>query len=158
MRLSALGASVALALGCVTAVATPAAAADSTYYLSTGNVPEIVVDEAHGHVYIAGGRAGTVLVRDLEGNEVTTITGQRDASGLALSPDGSVLYVANAHADAISAIDTTTLTEVARYPTGTDTCPASTPVVGRPYRFRSYFDGNVFNLASSSSYLHVKFT
>ena len=89
---------------------------------------DLVVDDAHGHVFLTGGGSNGVVVRDLEGAAVTTITNQPGASQLALSEDGSTLYVALADGDGVSAISTTTLTQTTRYPTGVGTCPSTLAV------------------------------
>lgn len=74
---------------------------------------DIVVDEAHEHVFVTGGRGNDgVAVLDLDGNLIETIDGPHDASGLVL--DGSSLYVGRAsYKDASSSsiyeIDTGTL-------------------------------------------------
>ena len=52
---------------------------------------------------------GTVSVIDLESNKVSDVTVGLAPSVLALSPDESVLAVANAHSDSISSVDTRTL-------------------------------------------------
>jgi len=83
---------------------------------------DIVVDESHGHVFISGGRLESkVVVTDLDGTLVTTLTGLAGADGMVLSPDGSTLYVGLAVAGAIAAVDTTTF-DVSTYPTP-DRCP-----------------------------------
>ncbi|MEV6513833.1 hypothetical protein AB0M61_48000 [Streptomyces sp. NPDC051642] len=89
------------------------------------------VDAAHGHLFLSGG-AGTdgILVTDLDGGDPTTIEGEPGATGLALSDDGSTVYAALPDQDAIAAIDTNTLTEKARYGTGTGTRPDSLAVAG----------------------------
>ena len=119
----------ALALTCGLAVAAPARAAEPVTDTATGlpmnDVRDVVVDEAHGHVYLTGGGTTGVVVRDLDGAHVAVVADQPNAQGMALSPDGTRLYVALAGANAISAIDTATLAEVARYPTGDNTCPLS---------------------------------
>ena len=85
-----------------------------------------VLADGHDHVYLTGGPGTTaILVRNADGTADTSITGENGADGMALSPDGSTLYVALSDANAIAAIDTTTLTETARYATGDTTCPAS---------------------------------
>src|SRR5579872_4167100 len=61
----------------------------SSYY-------QMAVDSAHGHIFISQGSSGQngILVTDLTGQVVTTITGQTGVMGIALSPDGSTLYAA----------------------------------------------------------------
>jgi DNA-binding beta-propeller fold protein YncE len=85
---------------------------------------QLLVDDAHDHVFVSGGRSSnTVVVLDDRGRVVKKIDGQFGATGLVLSEDGGTLFVAQATGDAISAISTTTLKETARYPTEPQTCP-----------------------------------
>jgi YVTN family beta-propeller protein len=84
-----------------------------------------VLADGHGHVYLTGGPGTTgILVRRANGAANTTVSGESGANGMALSPDGSTLYVALTDANAIAAINTSTLAETARYSTGSGTCPA----------------------------------
>jgi YVTN family beta-propeller protein len=97
------------------------AAADE---LDLAGYGDLVVDQTRRHLFVTGGEASNVvLVTDLSGRRVKTITGQYGATGLALNAAGTHLYVALATGDAISVIDTKSLTETARYPTGAQTCP-----------------------------------
>jgi YVTN family beta-propeller protein len=96
---------------------------------TTGSLPitsfhQIVADTAQGHLFFSEGNdlygpGGTnaILVTDLGGNPVTTITGLSGVKGLALSPDGSMLYAALSGADEIAAISTSTLHVTATYST-----------------------------------------
>ena len=95
----------------------------SSSYASTGTVLPIssyyqmAMDAAHGHIFISEGSSSQngILVTDLTGQAVTTITGQTGVMGLALSPDGSTLYAALRGGDAVTAINTTSLTQTASY-------------------------------------------
>ena len=79
---------------------------------------DVLVNEATGHVYVTGGpSATTVAVYTYAGNLVSTIEQQTGATGMALSPDSSRLYVALQGASAVSAIDSSTLQEVGRWST-----------------------------------------
>lgn len=111
--------------GGLVAAAAPARAAiaDTSAAVPVTGFRDILLDEAHGHVFLAGG--DSIVVRDMEGGAVTTIAEQPGASQLALSPDASQLYVALSGADAISVIDTASLTETKRYASGASTCPSS---------------------------------
>lgn len=110
-------------------IAAPArAAAHTAVAVPLDSFRDIVVDDAHGHVFLTGGGSNGVVVRTLTGAAVTTITNQPGASQMALSEDGGTLFVALVNGDAISAISTVTLTETARFPTGASTCPASVAV------------------------------
>jgi YVTN family beta-propeller protein len=85
---------------------------------------DIAVDDGHERVYVSGGPSSNgVVVTDFSGRVRKTITNQSGAAGLELSADGTRLYVALSAGDGISVIDTATLTETTRYPTGAGTCP-----------------------------------
>jgi hypothetical protein len=88
--------------------AAPVSLPISSYY-------QMVVDAAHGHIFISQGSSSQdgILVTDLNGQVVTTITGQSGVFGIALSPDGSALYAADS--TAVTAISTSTLTQTASY-------------------------------------------
>ena len=119
--------SLALPLAGTVSVA-PAAAADTAVIVPLSVVRDVLVDEAHGHVFLTGGVSDGIVVRDLDGAAVTTITNQPGSRSMALSADSTRLYVALNDADAVSAIDTSTLTEVARYHTGVGSCPSTVAV------------------------------
>jgi DNA-binding beta-propeller fold protein YncE len=85
---------------------------------------DIVVDQAHKHIFISGGRsANSVLVLDFSGRVLKKIDNQFGATGLVLSEDNKTLYVAQAAGDAVSAVSTDKFIETTRYPTGAQTCP-----------------------------------
>ncbi|MGW3262815.1 YncE family protein [Streptomyces sp. NPDC001056] len=109
----------------------PAAWADSTAALPLSHYAHMLVDAAHQHIFFSQGAGSTgIVVTDLSGTPVTTIENEPGATGLALSADGTTLYAALADGDALAAIDTATLTESTRYPTGTGSAPASVAVAG----------------------------
>ncbi|MDV9174116.1 hypothetical protein R6V09_28915 [Streptomyces sp. W16] len=136
MRLKqvSLTAAISVVAGLTTAMVGltgPAAWADSTAALPLSHYAHLLVDTAHQHIFFSQGPGSTgIVVTDLAGTPVTTITGEQGATGLALSPDGSTLYAALADGDAVAAIDTATLTESARYTTGTGSGPVSVAVAG----------------------------
>ncbi|WP_405818917.1 hypothetical protein OG241_27745 [Streptomyces sp. NBC_01390] len=108
-----------------------AAWADSTAALPLSGYAHMLVDAAHQHIYFSQGAGSTgIVVTDLSGTPVTTVTGEQGATGLALSPDGGTLYTALTDGDALAAIDTTTLAETTRVPTGTGSAPVSAAVAG----------------------------
>ncbi|NEA62856.1 hypothetical protein [Streptomyces sp. SID12488] len=108
-----------------------AAWADSTAALPLSQYARMLVDTAHQHIFFSQGAGSTgIVVTDLSGTPVTTIGDEQGATGLALSPDGSTLYAALTDGDALAAIDTTTLTESTRVPTGTGSAPVSVTVAG----------------------------
>ncbi|MFK0152474.1 hypothetical protein ACIQVK_10395 [Streptomyces sp. NPDC090493] len=136
MRLKqvSLSAAISVVAGLTTAavgLASPAALADSTASLPLAHFAHMVADPAHQHLFFSQGAGSTgILVTDLSGTPVTTITDEQGATGLALSADGSTLYAALADGDAVAAVDTATLTESTRYPTGTGSAPVSVAVAG----------------------------
>lgn len=133
MRRTAVLALASLTLSMTTALAagSQAALADETLSIPMSSFADIVVDDTHGHVFLSGGNGtSSIQVRDLAGAAVTTVANEPGASQMALSADGSTLYVALVNGDAVSAISTSTLTETARYATGASTCPATVAVTG----------------------------
>ncbi|WP_405973072.1 hypothetical protein OG496_29715 [Streptomyces sp. NBC_00988] len=119
-----------------------AAWADSTAALPLSHYAHLLVDTAHQHLFFSQGAGSTgIVVTDLAGNPVTTLTGEQGATGLALSPDGGTLYAALADGDAVAAIDTATLTESARYGTGTGSGPVSVAVAGGKVWYGGTVDG-----------------
>ena len=77
--------------------------------LGLSSLGRIVVDEPRGHLFLSPGPTGTgVRVTDLQGGPVQTIDGLPGATGLALTPDGSSLWVA-VPSTGLARIDTSTL-------------------------------------------------
>ena len=118
----------ALFVGVVTAamvgVVAPAAQAHGDHSLPIPGYGAMVVDDAHGHVFVSGGPTGnSIAVTDLSGRYKQSIDSEPGADGLALSADGTKLYVALSQGDGISVIDTSTLQQTARYSTGAQSCP-----------------------------------
>ncbi|MFJ5530198.1 hypothetical protein [Streptomyces sp. NPDC093261] len=108
-----------------------AAWADSTAALPLSHYSHMLADTAHQHLFFSQGAGSAgILVTDLSGSPVTTLADEPGAAGLALSADGGTLYAALQDGDAIAAIDTATLTESGRFPTGTGSAPASVAVAG----------------------------
>jgi WD40 repeat protein len=94
---------------------TPSAAAAATT-LPLTNYGDMVVDPAHGHVFVTGGIGNSsVVVLDFSGTIVKTITGQDGAAGLVIDESSSTLYVALYGSTQISRISTETLSEVGRF-------------------------------------------
>ncbi|MFL6077089.1 MAG: hypothetical protein ACJ73S_27155 [Mycobacteriales bacterium] len=112
------------------AAAPPANANDPS--LGLPDFGAIAVDQTHRHVFVTGGpSANSIVVTNLSGDVVKRIDGEFGATGLVLGADGGTLYAALAGGDAIAAIDTTTLTETARYATPAQTCPTTLARTGR---------------------------
>jgi hypothetical protein len=134
LKLVSFTAAISVVAGLTTATVglTDAAAwADSTAALPLSHYSHMVVDAAHQHIFFSQGDGSTgILVTDLSGAPITTIADEPGATGLAFSADGGTLYAALADGDAIAAIDTATLSESARYPTGTGSRPVSVAVAG----------------------------
>lgn len=104
--------------------AASAQAATASVQLPISKYSHMLVDPVHQHIFFTSGSgSNTILVTDYSGNTVATIPNEPGATGLALSSDGSTAYAALASGDAVSAISTSTLTETARYSTGTGTDP-----------------------------------
>ncbi|WP_433890572.1 hypothetical protein [Streptomyces sp. CA-111067] len=82
------------------------------------------------HVYVSAPGDDAVLATDHDGHVLKKIEGLEGARGMTLSWDDATLYVALPEADAIAAIDTTTLTETRRFATGEDTEPENLAVAG----------------------------
>jgi hypothetical protein len=113
-------------IGSVAAIGLPGTPAHATGTVTSVTLPlsgfsHLVLDPAHQHVFISSADSNEILVTDYSGNTVATIANEPGADGLVLSSDGSTVYAALSTGDAVSAISTSTLTETARYSTGTGT-------------------------------------
>lgn len=98
---------------------------DTRTPLSSGPAVTFAVDRARGHLFAATGfPISTVMVTDMAGVLLKTLTDEVGALGMTISPDGNSLYVALREGDAISEIDLASLTERRRIPTGTASCPS----------------------------------
>jgi len=106
-------------------LAPAAAALAATTKLPITSFYQIAADTAHGHLFISEGSSSInhILVTDFSGKQVATISGQTGVMGIALSADGSTLYAALSGAHAVTAIDTSTLTQTASYPIGSSNTP-----------------------------------
>jgi DNA-binding beta-propeller fold protein YncE len=136
-----------MAVGGVAALAFVAGApvAHATGTLPLTDFGGLVVDNVHKRLFVTGGESNnTVVVTDFSGSVKKTITNQFGASGMVLSADSSTLYVALASGDAISALDTVTYAEKARYATGPQTCPTHLTRTDR-YVWFGYGCDNVWN-------------
>jgi YVTN family beta-propeller protein len=117
-------------LGTLGALPTGVAQAAASTTLPITSFYQIVADSAHGHLFISRGSSSLneIIVANLAGKEVTTITGQNGVMGIALSPDGSTLYAALGSDHSVTAIDTTTLKQTASYPLGDANTPLDVAV------------------------------
>lgn len=106
--------------------AASAKAETTSVALPISTYQHMLIDPVHKHIFFSSGSgSSSILVTDYSGNTVATIPNEAGAYGLALSSDGSTVYAALHDADAVSAISTGTLSETARYSTGTGTAPYS---------------------------------
>jgi hypothetical protein len=103
-------------------LAGPAGVARAASVRLTGD-DNVVVDTVHGHVFASpefqwreAGIPDAVVVADLDGTVVTTITGLSGVQGLVLSPADSMLYAAVPGDDDVVGISTTTLKVTKTYP------------------------------------------
>jgi len=129
VRVRPLLLAAALLLGTAVPLTAPAAADTASVPLGLAALGRIVVDEAHGRVYASGGPSGPgVKVTDLAGAPVTTLQFE-GATGMALSPDGDVLWLAQPTMGLVG-IDTTTLVPTQRWPLPTDQCAGDVAAVG----------------------------
>ena len=124
MRLRALPAAAALAALFGPMVLAAPASADSSRALSVFDVNDVLVDAVHQHVFISDAYNSQIVVTDLTGKVVRTLTDLPQVADLELSPDSGTLYAALPGADKIVAIDTGQLTRTAEYPTGDGTAPS----------------------------------
>ena len=128
MRRGALTAVLSLVVALLAVgVGATQASADSVTDIGMTGFRDLLVDEAHDHVFVSQGNA-TLIVTDLQGVPVTTIEDLHGAAGMTLSPDGTTLYVALSSGDAIAAVDTDTLEVANTYPTGTASCPSDVAI------------------------------
>ncbi len=129
-RLAAAVLAAALAGTGLTVAAAPAAhaaASDAVVKLPMSSFSALAVDNVHRQVFVADSNtgyaynSGTVAVYSFTGERLATITtNQKHVSGLAVSDDGSKVYVGLR--DRIDAIDTTTYQQTFVANTYTDMC------------------------------------
>jgi hypothetical protein len=111
-----------------TAQAAPQQATTSAVVLPLKAFSSIEVSSRR--VFVSGGtRAPGIAVTNLDGGAPLTVKAGAGATDIALSRDERTLYAVLPHAAAISAIDTTTLKERARWATAT--CPSEVVVTER---------------------------
>ena len=86
----------------------------------------MVVDSSHSHLLMGGGSGQNgVLVTDLGGVSVTTVSIPTGVGDLALSPDGAFVYAAATATAKIYKIDLATLAIAATYSLPSANCPTS---------------------------------
>ena len=128
MRNGIKATSAALALaasGLTVGLGSGVAAAGTGATLPITSFHQIVADPASGYLFISQGSSSVneILVTNLAGQEVGTISGQDGVMGIALSPDGSTLYAALSADHSVTAISTSTLQQTASYPLGDANTP-----------------------------------
>lgn len=106
----------------------PAAAAVTAVPLAAKPSDDILVDEAHQRLYVSVPDLDQVLVRNLDGSAVTTISGLSNPQELALSPDGGHVYVIEQGEASLGRISTAdhSVTHI----TLANVCPMSLTVTG----------------------------
>lgn len=123
MRRTVLALLALLCAGLALPIAT--AQADATKDVGLTGFADMVVDQVNGHVFISQG-TDTVVVTNLAGKSLGSLTGLAGADGMTLNNDASKLYVALSGADAIAQVDAAdpfAPGAVTTFPTGTSTCP-----------------------------------
>ena len=123
-RRLALAVAITTAAGLALApLTTTPASADGITSLPLEGFADILVDQAHGHVFITGGTGSSdIVVTDLDGVVQTSIPNAHGAAMMMLSQDASKVYVGLMQADGVGVIDTATLT-MTKISTGAGTCP-----------------------------------
>jgi hypothetical protein len=106
------------------------AAADSSTALPIASYGDMAVDGVHKRVYISDPSGNKVVVTDYAGRLVATVPDLSGVQDLAITPDSRTVYAAVPGEDAVVAIDTSTSTAAARYPTGENTDPQTLAVAG----------------------------
>ncbi|MGH3333862.1 MAG: carboxypeptidase regulatory-like domain-containing protein [Nocardioidaceae bacterium] len=123
---------VTILTACMVLVGLPAGAVeyvDDFVALPFTSYGDMLVDPAHGQVFVTGG-SGTheVAVVKLDGSGTTMIPGTPGAGNMSMSPDGRHVYVTLLDGDGVSEIDASTLT-ARRIDTGAGSCPSDVAVV-----------------------------
>jgi hypothetical protein len=128
---------VAIVLVCALALLTGPAAASTAdrsteLPLSSGNYKTwLAVDPVGKHVFVsAGPDTSSVVVLDFAGRIVKTITGEGGASAMVVDTANHTLYVTLHDANAISEINTKTLTERKRFSITPNYAPDSIAIAG----------------------------
>lgn len=107
--------------------------------LPTGYGPQSVVVRGDGVIFVACQFSNVVDVFGAAGNSLGTISGLTYPSGMALSSDGSRLYVANSNAATLSVVYTGTLQII-----------ATVPVAASPTSVKLSTDGSLVYVVSQS--------
>jgi YVTN family beta-propeller protein len=126
-RLAAIVAGAVLAAAAAVGPASPAAATTTeTYLAGVAGVGDVAAGA--GKVYVAA--LDRVVVADSSAAVTGAVTGLSGAEGLALTPDGSRLFVALSGSREVVEIDTGTLQIVRRVDLGPYPCPTNLSLAG----------------------------
>ena len=123
----------------VTLLAAGSLAPAATAYAGTGptTLPiwsffDLLVDHDRDQIYISQGRPShAVIVTDLNGQVSGQIDGLFDPHGMALSEDGSILYVAQPTKESIALVDPDTLQVTGSLDLPAEFCPGTVAVSGQ---------------------------
>ena len=97
--------------------------------LSLTNFGYMANDAAYGHVFITGGSSdSSIIVRNVDGSAVTTITGESGAGGMVVK-DGT-LYVARCGSALIDTFDTATLAKTGSIGAASISAPCDLALAG----------------------------
>lgn len=121
---------ITIAASLATVIGAGTAQADSGIVLPITSHWQTITDSRNGRLYVSAPGSDAVVAVGFDGQVVKTVEHLDGARGIALSPDESTLYVALADADAIAAVDTSTLQETRRFATGAGTEPESLAMAG----------------------------
>ncbi|MCW8383235.1 Ig-like domain repeat protein [Streptomyces justiciae] len=158
-RLAATALAAALAgtgLTVAVAPAAHAAASEAVAKLPITSYSALAVDSAHQRVYVADSNMGSydypglIAVYDFQGERITTISTQQHISGLALSDDGSTLYVGGRQV--IWRYDTSTYQSNGLY-VSTDTCGRSLAFSGGTVYFTTPYSYYTAECDTALTYL-----
>ncbi|MEV5973927.1 hypothetical protein [Streptomyces sp. NPDC051921] len=141
-RFAGVAATVTIAASLSVLTVPGSALADSAHVLPVSSHRQTVADGTHRQVYSSAPGNDAVVVSDFDGRLITTIEHLEGAWGLALSGDEKTLYVALPEADAIAAVDTTTLSETRRFAIGGVGEPENLAVAGGKLWFSHGDTGN----------------
>ncbi len=118
---------------------------------SIGDPRGIVWHPTSGHAYVSGMGSNSVIVTDEGGDRFAQIDVGQGPTGLALSADGTRLYVLNRFEGSVSAVDTGGDTEVARVPFFDPTTPAIK--VGRPLMYDTHRTSGLGQVSCASCHI-----
>ncbi|MFI5049175.1 MAG: hypothetical protein ACHQEA_04830 [Gaiellales bacterium] len=97
--------------------------------LSLTNFGYVANDAAYSHVFITGGSSdSSIIVRNVDGSAVTTITGESGAGGMVV--DNGTLYVARCGSALIDTFDTATLAKTGSIAAASISAPCDLALAG----------------------------